>query len=115
MATEFTIKQDDQLPEIISILKDSSTPPVIINLTGVLGVRFIMTNKATGTVKVDQPATIVDHVGGEVKYTWQTVDTDTPGSYNGEWEVEFSDGKLESFPNNRYIQIKVFADLGGIR
>lgn len=114
MATDFTIKSDDQLPEIQAVLKDDAGNAV--NLSGVEGVRFIMTNKATGEIKVDAAATIVTAAAGLVKYSWAPEDTDTVGTYNGEFEVEFTAGdKLETFPNWKHIQIKVFGDLGGIR
>lgn len=113
MATDFTIKQDDQFPEIQVVLKDDDD--VIVNLTGVNGVRFIMTNKADATVKVDAPATVVVPAAGLVKYSWEEEDTDTAGVYNAEFEVEFADGRLETFPNYKNIQVKVFADLGGVR
>jgi hypothetical protein len=113
MATDFTIKQDDRLPEIQGTLMDSQVPPQVVNLTS-CSVRFIMTNKVTGEKKVDQPATIVDASNGVVKYAWAAIDTDEAGSYNAEFEVKFPDDRLETFPNDRYIQIKVKADLGGV-
>lgn len=114
MATDFTIKSDDQLPEIQAVLKDDDGN--VVNLTGVDGVRFIMKNKQTGETKVDAPATIITPAAGLVKYSWEPEDTDTVGVYNGEFEVEFTSGdKLETFPNWKHIQIKVFGDLGGIR
>lgn len=113
MATDFTIKVADQLPELQATLKDDND--VVVNLTGVNGVRFIMTDKPTGAVKVDSPATVVTPLLGVVKYSWAQTDTDTAGTYFGEFEVEFGDGRLETFPNWKNLQIKVFQDLGGIR
>src|SRR5689334_4269609 len=113
MATDFTIKQDDQLPEILAVLKDDTDAEV--NLTGILGVRFIMTNKTTNEVKVDAAASVLDAPNGLVKYSWEEVDTDEAGNYKGEFEVEFSDGRLETFPNDKYLNIKVVVDLGGVR
>lgn len=111
---DFTIKQDDRLPEIVATLLDSQSPAVAVNLTGVTGVRFIMTNKLTGVKKVDAAATIVDAVNGIVKYSWVSADTTETGTFNGEFEVQFADTRLETFPNSRYIQIKVVPDLGGV-
>jgi hypothetical protein len=112
LAVDFFIKRRDQLPEIVAILKDSSVPPQVINLSGCT-IRFIMTNKATGVVVVDAPAVIVDAPGGRVKYPWVAPDTDEAGTYNGEFEVTFADTRAETFPNSKNLQIKVFADLGG--
>lgn len=114
MAVDFTIKQDDTLPEIQATLLDSSTPAQPVGLGG-CSVRFIMTNKATLQVQVDEPAEIVDAGLGVVKYVWQPNDTSVAGTFNGEFEVEFPDLRLETFPNDKYIQIKVKPDLGGIQ
>lgn len=113
MAVDFTIKADDQLPEFQNVLKDDLN--AIVNLTGVLGVRFIMKDKATNEVKIDAPAVIVTPLAGLVKYVWEVGDTDTIGTYNAEFEVQFGDGRLETFPNWKHLQVKVFGDLGGIQ
>jgi len=112
MAVDFYIKQDDLLPELQAILKDATLS--VIDLTFATGVRFIMTDKVTGDKKVDAVATIVDDAGGIVKYSWETGDTDTFGSYKGEFEVQYPGGKTLTVPNYTYINIKVVADLGGV-
>lgn len=110
MAVEFTIKQHDQLPELVVTLTDAALS--VIDVGGAT-VRFIMSVKGGENV-IDQPANIVDAPGGIVKYVWQEGDTALVGKYNGEFEVLFGDGRVETFPNSRYIQIQVFADLGGV-
>lgn len=113
MATDFYIKEGDRLPEIQATLKDADDNSV--DLTGA-DVRFIMTNKLTGTKTVDAAATVVDAANGVVKYIWATGDTDvddTTTPFRGEFEVEFADGRHETFPNDSYINIKITADLGG--
>jgi hypothetical protein len=112
-ANEGLLTLRHQLPEIQAVLKDADDN--IVNLTGALGVRFIMTNKATGTNKVDAAATVVTPAAGLVKYTWEEEDTDEAATFKGEFEVQFADGRLETFPNDSYIDIKVQADLGGVR
>jgi len=111
MATDFTIKEGDRLPEIICNLQDAIGNKV--PLTGAT-VRFILVDKGTGTVKVNAAATIVNALNGQVKYSWATGDTDTSGSYSAEWEVTFGDGRSETFPNFKNLNVKVFKDLGGI-
>jgi len=114
MATDFYIKQDDRLPEIESILKDADD--TVINLSGAT-VKFIMTSKLAdigSTPKVEADATVVDAVTGHVKYAWIAADTDTAGVYRAEWEVQFADTRLETFPNDSYLEVKVTGDLGGV-
>lgn len=111
MATDFTIKRRDQLPEIEVTLKDATG--ALVNLSGST-VRFIMVSKSDNSTAVSAPATIVNAVGGVVKYSWQVGDTDVAGSYSGEFEVTFVSGKAETFPNARNLVIKIPADLGGV-
>lgn len=111
MATDFTIKQNDQLPELVATLMDATG--TVVDLTGIVGVRFILSVKGGANV-LDKPASVVDAVAGIVKYTWEDPDTASAGNFNGEFEVEFGDGRCETFPNSKYIGIKVFADLGGV-
>lgn len=111
MAVDWTMKQHDLLPEMEATLTDDEgTHPDLTSTT----VRFIMTDKASGVKKIDSPANIVDPTGGVVKYVWLLGDTDTVGTYNGEFEVEYPDTRLETFPNGVYLTLKIFADLGGI-
>ena len=92
-------------------LSDSSE--TAIALTG-CNIRFILKNKLTGEVVVDEEASILDEDEGTVAYAWQEGDTDATGVYNAEWEVEFPSGEFQTFPNSRHIQVKIFTDLGGL-
>ena len=47
-----------------------------------------------------------------MKYVWQTGDTDTAGTFQGEFEVTYTSGEIETFPNDGYIGIEVLADIG---
>lgn len=111
MAVDFYIKKDDRLPEIQAVLKDAEN--TVVNLSGAT-VRFIMSSKLDGSVKVDEPASVVDAAQGLVKYAWASADTDTAGTFNAEWEVTFADNRSETFPNNKYNIVKITADLGGV-
>lgn len=118
MADDFTIKQNDLLPELIVTLTDSADSEV--NVSNILSITFKMSNKLTGEKVVDAPAEVVDGPGGIVKYVWVEGDTAVDAPYKGEFEVVFADGKPETFPNGKstdaptgYIRIKVFPDLDG--
>lgn len=109
MAVDFTIKQNDQLPELIVTLTDANGD--VVDVGEIVGVTFIMADKATGTNLVDAAATVVNGEAGIVKYVWQGSDTSIASTYNAEFHVEFLDGRVETFPNSTYILIKIFADL----
>jgi hypothetical protein len=38
-------------------------------------------------------------------------DTDTIGSYEAEFQITFTDGKIETFPNSDFIRITVTDDI----
>jgi hypothetical protein len=106
---DFVIKAFDELPSIRATLSVAGNP---VDLTGAT-VRFIMVPKGAKTVKVKAPAVIVAPTQGVVRYDWTSADTNTPGEYQAEWEVTFTDGKSQSFPTASYHSVAVLADLDG--
>lgn len=110
MASDFTLKANDRLPSIQATLATAEQP---VNLTTATGVTFIMRSRSGGPVKVNAPAVIVDAAAGLVRYDWEATDTNTPGSYEAEWEVIWSGGKAQTFPTLTYHTVDVLADLDG--
>ena len=81
------------------------------NLTA-SSVRFIMRPRPSGAVKVNGASTIVDPAAGTVFYDRAAVDTDTAGRYYAEFEVTFSNGDVQSFPEDGYIEVIVTDQIG---
>ena len=102
----FFIKTGDRLPAVAAILKGPDKLP--INLTSAIGVKFICTNG------VSAAATIVSAVDGSVKYEWGAAETDVAGEFQGEFEIDWDNGVLQTVPNGQdeYIKVFVTADLG---
>ena len=97
MATTFYIKQNDTKPSLSAqLLSDGSA----VDLTGAT-VKFHMGDS------VDSAATVVDAATGNVRYDWVTADTETAGLFRAEFEVTFSDGTVETFPNDGYLLINI--------
>lgn len=44
---------------------------------------------------------------GLVTYNWTAADTSQPGLFDAEFEVTYSDGKVETFPREGYIKIRI--------
>lgn len=104
----FIIKKNDLSPSIQTTLLDGNDEPV--DITGNLGVRFHMKD-ADGLIVIDQAATVVDALGGVVKYDWVAADTDVAGAFEAEFEVTYADSKPETFPNSGYIAIQMDEDI----
>ena len=105
----FYIKQNDTVPSLRADLRDGDN--AAIDLTGA-SVKFIMRAIGGNTAVINASASIVSEAGGTVQYNWQVGDTATIGSYQAEFEVTYSGGTVETFPNDGYIRIEILDDLG---
>lgn len=113
---DFFLKAHDVLPSIQASLTSGGTA---VDLTGAT-VKFIMRAAdanfapSNGTAKINTTAVIVSPAtSGVVRYDWATQDTDSPGNYVAEWQVTFTDSKVETFPTLTYHAISIMADLDG--
>lgn len=111
---DFEIKEGDTSPAIKYQLQDEDGNPV--DLSGA-NVRFMMRLGSADTLKIDTSESgavaVTDAAGGIVEYAWQVDDTDAAGTYQAEWEVTYSDGSVETFPNTEdFIIIGINKDLG---
>lgn len=105
----FKIKQNDTSPSLEATLKDGNG--TVIDLTGAT-VNFHMRQIGKTTVKVDASATVSSPAtSGVVEYQWTASDTDTIGVFQGEFEVTYSTGAIETFPNGSYIAIEILDDI----
>lgn len=115
---DFTIKANDRLPIIEATLGLGSpaTQADLDDLATALAdvatkVSFIMRKTNDPTPKIDELAEVVDAPSRKVRYQWADGDTDTPGTYQAEWEVVFPDGRARTFPTTAYHSIDILADL----
>jgi hypothetical protein len=107
---DVTLKAHDRLPSIQAVLSSAGGP---VDLSAATGVNFIMKAAQGNTVKVNAAATIISPSGGVVRYDWLAVDTDTPGSFQAEWQVTWTGGKKQTFPTLTYHTVDILADLDG--
>ena len=109
MKVDFYIKRHDTRPPLVKNLLDADGNPADLSTANT--VVFIMT--AGTAAKVDRvPVVVTDAPAGEVAYQWAEADTDTSGVYDGEFEVTFTDGGVQTFPNPKKMVILVGDDLG---
>ena len=108
-APTFYIKQNDTRPELDVFLRDDKDRS--INVTGAT-VKFNMRNSADNTVKIDTGSvTTVSSTAGRVKYSFTAANTDTAGNFEGEFQVTFVGGQVETFPNDGYIKVIITDDV----
>lgn len=106
--SDFDIKQGDTLPKLIANLKNSDG--TVINLTSA-NVFFKMKDINNGSLLINAEANVTSASLGTVQYDWVLADTDTGGEFNGEFQITFSGGSIQTVPTISYITIKIHDDL----
>lgn len=105
----FYLKEGDTSPAIKFQLQDEDRNPV--NIAGFEQLRFHMqkTDSVNPTVLADTSSGVsaVDADKGIVQYEWDEGDTDRAGEYEAEFQVRFSGGDVETFPNRRDIKVEI--------
>jgi hypothetical protein len=66
---------------------------------------------STGAPKVDAAAVILDANAGLVEYRWTGSDTDTIGSFLGEFEAVLPGALPQTHPNDGFLLIEVHTDV----
>lgn len=110
------MKQNDTAPELVYDLVDNFGLPgeTAMDLTNATSVTFKMRAEdasAASAPLISRAMTIDDADGGRVVHTWVEGDTDTPGSYRVEFEILWSDGTIETVPNDGYMTLVIVDDL----
>ena len=105
----FFIKRNDDQPTLDVALRDDKNRPV--DVTGA-SVVFNMRNTADDTTKISGASvTVLAASKGEVRYSWTTTNTNTAGNFEAEFQVTFSDGGVQTFPNDGYIDVIITEDV----
>jgi hypothetical protein len=102
-----SMKQHDTLPQVTAALGGFG------DLTGA-AVKFVMSKPGNVSPKVAAAGTFDDRTAGIVRYSWIPGDTDTPGTYDAEWEITYSNGKKQTFPGDSYNTVIITGDLDGV-
>jgi hypothetical protein len=106
----FYIKSNDTASFLTRDLKDAFGAPV--NVTGA-SVVFSMRVKPAGTMKITRQTGVIVNAGiGRVRYEWTASNTDTADEYEGEFQVTYANGKIQTFPNDGHIPIVITDDVG---
>ena len=104
----FKIKRGDTSP---TMLYQLSPATVVLS-----GAQVVFNMRADGEAEnaVDRSPAVVEVATGTptVRYDWLAADTVRAGAFQGEFEVTYLDGTVETFPNSGFITIEIAEDLG---
>ena len=107
MIATFHLKQNDTSPALLYRLDPA------VNLAGA-SVVFNMRPRGGGEAVVDRAAASIegDPSDGVVRYDWDAQDTAAAGRFEAEFEVTYTDGTVETFPNADFIVVNIMGDIG---
>lgn len=110
---DFIIKRNDTLPNLQLSLttKGNLGETIAFNLSAVTATTFTMVDDCGNAKVISATATISDSDCGLIYYSWQTGDTDTSGTYKGEFTLFFQDGKKITVPRSSVINIHIEDDI----
>lgn len=111
MPQEVIVKQSDLFPDVITVVKDENG--VVVDLTGA-SVKFSMRKARDPTsIKIDAVnGVLVSGTLGKISYVWAAGNTDTPGTYEGEFRVTPAAGDAFRVPTTGYIEVRVEQKVG---
>ena len=108
---DFTIKIGDTAPNIKARLKSKDgTTVTLTGATVVFSMRHAQTrvvthsNRSANILEATPPTEPDDP---NVDYDWETVVPSIPGPYEAEFEVTYSGGLIQTFPDSGFIDIQV--------
>lgn len=105
----FNIKENNTSPAILYALQ-----PTSVSLAGAT-VQFRMRSVGSTAFTLTENAVIVTETETPtVRYDWDSADTATPGFYEAEFVVTYSDNRVETFPNSEFLTINIFGDESGL-
>lgn len=112
MAKETFVKQGDLFPDVITVVKDENG--VVVDLTGATLVKFSMRlARDPSIIKVNNgTGDLMSGPQGKIRYQWQGTDTDTPGTYEGEFRVTPQAGDPFRVPSDGYETIIIGTKVG---
>ena len=109
MAATFFIKQNDTAPSLEAALTDANGRRR--SMANVAYVRFHMKDENGNILVEDGVGSVINPTKGIIAYQWQAGDTANTGTHSAEFEVEYDNGQIETFPNTGYIKVIIKEDL----
>lgn len=110
----FVIKQGTTKPQFRATLWNGTMPAnrQAVDLTTATRAHLFVKNRLGLKISVDITIDNQTTNLGGVYYTCSTSDTDTPGTYQAEVEITWSDNSTETFPGDGYFVWQIVPSLG---
>lgn len=105
---KIAIKQGDTRHAIRATLKTVNGVPVDLTNARIV---FKMHSRYVGTL-INREATYEGN--GKVHFVFENGETDKAGMYEAEFEVTYTDGRVETFPHSGKMQIYIEKSIGGV-
>lgn len=102
------MKRGDVYPFQYDLKWDDGTP---MNLTSASSVNLTMTLDEETEPTVNGTCTIVDAALGRVQYSWGDGETDIPGMYMIEFQINFSSGAIVTVPSDDILWMLIIDSL----
>lgn len=109
MSASFYIKQNDTAPSIEAALSDSNGR--VKSMANASVVRFHMQDENGNLLVENGLGTIINATKGIVAYEWRAGDTANTGIHSAEFQIEYTNGQIETFPNTGYIKVIIKDEL----
>lgn len=103
----YAIKQDDTAPALAASLR-SRGAPLDLTLADTVTVHM---QHVDALKTVSGACDITDEEKGRIAYPWADGDTDTPGTYRVEFEIDFLDGTKQTVPDDGWVDVVVLPKL----
>ena len=97
--------QGDTGPDLVAIIHEDTTDKEPIDLTDA-SVAFQMRKPDDKRYTVNAVVEIEDAEAGRVRYEWGPNDLAVTGLYDGQFEVTFSDGKIQTTKTPFTIEVR---------
>lgn len=101
----FVIKQNNTSPALLATLQGSDGETINVQGSSVV---LKLKNLDTGVVTTKSMTINADN---SVRYDWLVGDTEASGTYRCEFEVTYTDGTIETFPNDGAFSIVITPSL----
>lgn len=116
MTLTITMKQHDTRPiqniALFSPDPNDITRTVVTDLTLASSVKINAAAQSGGDIFSSPLAFAAPRTTGVVVWTPASTDTDVKGTYNAEIEITWSDGGIQTFPNDSFFTVNIVGDVG---